>query len=346
DGVGKIHLWDLERRAEAERFSAHLGSTLSAQWLPDGRILSSGLDGAKIWRARHPGAIQFKAYPGSLRCVAFSPDSRQLAAAGTAPLVSVLDLAGGQPARTYTESGDFSVAVAFGPDGMAASAGNDTVALWDPDSLATKWRIPLAPAPTAYWIAFSPDGSRVYAASEADVLTVLDAATGERLNSIGGLGRVLDGLAVSPDGRLLALCQKVGEEKLSVRSTDDLRELWQVPSLTERCAAFSPDGKWIAAGERDGAVRLWEVATQGRVQLKLRGHVATVTGLGFHPDGSRLVSCSRDGQVKVWDWKAEVELLTLPLPGNGQAWHVAWSPDGSTIAAAGDDGLVTVWRAE
>ncbi|MFN0126434.1 MAG: protein kinase domain-containing protein, partial [Verrucomicrobiales bacterium] len=42
DGVGKIHLWDLERRAEAERFSAHLGSTLSAQWLPDGRILSSG----------------------------------------------------------------------------------------------------------------------------------------------------------------------------------------------------------------------------------------------------------------------------------------------------------------
>src|SRR6185369_15129728 len=108
-------------------------------------------------------------------------------------------------------------------------------------------------------------------------------------------------LAVSPDGRLLALCQKV---KLSVRRADDLRELWSTPARPDRCAAFSPDGKWIATGDQDGAVSLWEVALAGRVQRTLRGHAASVSGVTFHPDGSRLVSCSLDGRVKVWDWRA------------------------------------------
>jgi len=345
DHKGMIRIWDLERRTEIDRFWAHAGSALSVQWLPDGRVLSSGDDGTKVWRARHPEIIQFKVPRSSLRTVAFSPNSRLLAAAGTSHEVSVLDLADGQREKIYKGNLSFhQLAVAFRPDGMIASGGQDSVQLWDPATLETKWKHQLAPAPTAFWIAFSPDGRRMYVDSQEDWLTVLDANTGERIKSIDGLGSTLDGLAVSPDGRLLALCQKVGQEKLTVRSAEDLRELWQVPSFTERCAAFSPDGQWITTGDRDGAISLYQTATQGRVRRKLHGHSASVTGVSFHPDGSRLASSSRDGQVKVWDWKAEIELLTLPLPDGIGAWHVAWSPDGSMIAAAGADGIVSLWR--
>ena len=55
-------------------------------------------------------------------------------------------------------------------------------------------------------------------------------------------------------------------------------------------AAFSPDGKLIATGDKDGAVSLWEVASAGRVRRRLPGHAAAVSGVSFHPDGSRLVS--------------------------------------------------------
>jgi len=219
------------------------------------------------------------------------------------------------------------------------------VHVWNPATLETVWAQSLEPASAAWWIAWSPDARRLYASSFREKLTVLDADTGKLLNSITlpDAEHSVDGLAVSPDGRLLALCQKV---RLIVLRAQDLQELWQAPANPDRCAAFSPDGQWIATGDRDGAVSLWEVASEGRVRRTLRGHATSVSGVGFHPDGSRLVSCSLDGQVKVWDWRAGVELLTLLAPGGGILWHALFSPNGKMIAAAGGDGVVSLWKVE
>jgi WD40 repeat protein/serine/threonine protein kinase len=344
DTAGMIQIWDLDRRAEVERFSAHRKVGM-VQLLPDDRILFAGAEGISLWQARRPGVVSLTGYQDALRQVAFSPDSRWLLAAGLATNVPVWDAQDGRLTGTYTRhSRGRPIAMGVSGDGRVASADADQmVRMWNPVSFETQWETSLAPAAQPYWLAFSPDGRRIYAPSKADTLTVLDAATGKRLNSISGLENVLDGIAVSPDGQLIALCQKV---KLSVRRADDLQEVWSVAALPQRCATFSPDGKWIATGEQDGAVRLWEVASGGRVQRSLRSHAGSVSGVSFHPDGSRLVSCSGDGQVKVWDWRAGVELLTLPTPGGGQLWHALFSPDGKTIAAAGGDGTVTLWKTE
>jgi WD40 repeat protein len=176
-----------------------------------------------------------------------------------------------------------------------------------------------------------------------DTLTVFDASSGQRISSISGLGNILDGLAISPDGFLIALCLKV---KVSLRRADDLQEVWSVAANPNRCAAFSPDGQWLATGDSDGAVSLWEIAAAGRVQRRLLGHAGSVSGVSFHPDGNRLVSCGSDGRVKVWNWQAGVELLTLTPPGGGPLWHAAFSPNGKMIAVAGGDGIVTLWRVE
>src|SRR5262249_28432417 len=66
---------------------------------------------------------------------------------------------------------------------------------------------------------------------------------------------------------------------------------------------FSPDGKSVATGGADGAVRVWDVETKEVVAL-LRGHTSQVTAVEFAPDGRSLVSGSRDGTVKVWDMPA------------------------------------------
>ncbi len=345
DAAGIIRLWDLERRAEVERFSAHTGGGSSIHVLPDGRILSAGNDGlVKVWQARPAGVVQLKGYPGSLRTLAFSPDSRWLVAAGINRQVFVWDARGGFLSGVYSNHTGGASAVAFSPNGTVATAAADQmVRAWNPATRETLWSRSLAPVEEVYWLAYSPDGKRLYAASRKESVTVLDSVSGNTINTINGLENVVDGLAVSPEGRLLAICHKV---KLSVWFADGSKKLWEAAANPERCAAFSPDGKWISTGDRDGGVSLWEVASGGRVRRTLRGHAASVSGVSFSSDASRLVSCGFDGQIKVWDWKAGVELLTLPIPGRGLAWHAVFSPDGKTIAAAGGDGIVTLWKTE
>jgi WD40 repeat protein/serine/threonine protein kinase len=346
DGGGLIQLWDLEQRVELERFSANVGWSTFVHILPDNRILSAGSDGAlKISEPKREAAAQLKGYGNSLRVLSFSSDSRWIAAGGSStnvPIWSVAPGAGSAPSAIYTKHASVAFAVAFSPDGKVASCSSDlSVRVWVPSTLETLWSASLAPSTPAWWLAFSPDARRLYVASNSDTLHVFDAATGRKLKSLNGLVNTIDGLAISPDGSQMVLCQK---SLISVRDALDLHEIWSAPAAPDRCASFSPDGQWIATGDLDGGITLWQVKSGGRVRRTLRGHSASVKGLSFHPDGTRLVSCSVDGQVKIWDWREGVELLNLAAPGHGILWSVLFSPDGRMIAAAGGDGNITIWR--
>lgn len=105
--------------------------------------------------------------------------------------------------------------------------------------------------------------------------------------------------------------------------------------------AVSPDGKLIASGGADGAIKLWETDS-GRELVALERHTDVICGLSFSPDGARLASASDDGTVKVWDTASGSELATLQ-GHEDEVWCVAFSPDGKWLASGGKDRTVRIW---
>jgi WD40 repeat protein len=66
-----------------------------------------------------------------------------------------------------------------------------------------------------------------------------------------------------------------------------------------RSAAWSPDGRFLASGSEDGAVRIWDAET-GALLRTLAGHTDWVLSAAWSPDGRFLASASSDGTVRIW----------------------------------------------
>ncbi|MDB5972702.1 MAG: hypothetical protein JWQ90_5152 [Hydrocarboniphaga sp.] len=77
---------------------------------------------------------------------------------------------------------------------------------------------------------------------------------------------------------------------------------WSAPGAegSEATAvSFSADGRWLAAGYRDGSVLLWEPGNN-RPVLRLTGLGQTVMGIDFQPAGDVLVANGVDGAMRGW----------------------------------------------
>ncbi len=105
--------------------------------------------------------------------------------------------------------------------------------------------------------------------------------------------------------------------------------------------AFSPDGRYLAAGMTNGDVNLWQLGAN-ELQLKLRGHTDMVWTVAFSPDGEQLASGGEDQSIRVWDIPSG-ECLWQRIAHHGWVKSLAYNSDGTHLYSAGHDGYVRVW---
>ncbi|MCW0219264.1 MAG: hypothetical protein OJI67_13140, partial [Prosthecobacter sp.] len=106
--------------------------------------------------------------------------------------------------------------------------------------------------------------------------------------------------------------------------------------------ALSPDGKLLATGAYDQKIRLWDALSGAEIKL-LSGHNGSVNGLAFRPDGHVLASASADRTVKLWSIPEGARLDTLSQPLKEQT-AVVFSADGKQLFGVGMDSRIRVWR--
>ena len=115
---------------------------------------------------------------------------------------------------------------------------------------------------------------------------------------------------------------------------------------TAEVAAWSSDGRYLAAGYSSGRLLLWDSARQGRVALRVwPGRQGAVSALAWSPDGRLLASAGRVALWRVRSNGALARVWTLPSPSaSGVRPAVAFAPTGDMLAVADGIGTVGVWR--
>lgn len=236
--------------------------------------------------------------------------------------------------------------------------------------LRVRWKPPAPPKvypfPTIVnAIAFTPDGKSLVVGGHHEV-TVWTIETGQLAKRLYTRAERAYGLAFLPDGKLAVAGGRPGQEgdvrvyDLTAKGkTEDgvevldgvndkavlVKHLFDVEDSV-LCLAVTPDGKTLAAGGCDRAVRVFDLS-EGLAKAKLvqtvENHADWVLGCALSADGKYLVTAGRDKTAKVWDLKAKESVVTFPEHQN-IVYGVAVKADGSAGFSVGADKQLRTWK--
>jgi WD40 repeat protein len=386
---GEIKIWELATSQLVRSWKDHKAAVNCVAYSPDGKLLASGSEdetvsirdtgtGVELLRLQaspgsspalassprilevhdpsQPKGIVVKLHMRGIQSVAFSPDSKLLAAGIAHGVVRLWNATTGTELHTLRGHEGAIHGVAFSPNGnVVASAGEDrTVRLWSvPTGL--ELRTYQGSRGEIDSIAYSPDGQQLASASTDQMIRIWDATQSQETYLLREMSDNIFGVAFSPQGRYLATASgslfnpfKPGEVKVwDLASRRELRTL-RGHKGGLGCVAWSPDGSQLATGSADGLVKVWDVA-KGHELASLRGHHGIILKVAYSRDGRWLVCVSgnlftpsQPGEIKVWDAHTHQEKYTLH-GHQGIIGSVAFHPDGRYFATCSVDKTVKIW---
>jgi WD40 repeat protein/tRNA A-37 threonylcarbamoyl transferase component Bud32 len=203
-------------------------------------------------------------------------------------------------------------------------------------------------------VAVQPGGELIaFAAYDDDLARHVQGIWNPQTGEVRHLSRELDiqitALQFSPDGRTLAGARYYDCYPLCW----DLKsgELREFDSGQKRIdtLAFSPDGKFLASGDWEGNLKIWDV-------LKAQVHATRefkdgVKRAAFSPDGKILAIATgsakkwspESAELTLWNWSKGDRRPEVLRPGCYMN-ALAFSPDSQTIALGCSDRHVHLWR--
>jgi WD40 repeat protein len=269
---------------------------------------------------------RFDAKP-SCTHLAFGPEARSVAWADSAGGLHVTDL-GERRTRDLKGVRQRAVSITLSADGKLLAAlleKQDAVVLWDAAS-GKRLRLYAAGegrrgrrAITA--VALDPEGKLLYAATSEGSVVAWETDSLEERYHLEPVPGGLTTMALSPDGKTLAVGAAAGGVRLFAARTG--KAVAVVEGETGGVFAFSRDGKQLAVAGDDGRIRLWDAAS-GKPKTPTKSE--PVVGAAFADKGKRIVTAA-PGLLTHWSVEGKAG-RRVKLSGAADAASPLLSPCG------------------
>ena len=255
--------------------------------------------------------------PGFGGWVVFDSNSERYACGDERGNISVLAVADNRELAFLPGFGSNVHAMYFSPDKRLLAVSytrSDSIELriWD---LAQEKIVSIPPVQNFRNLALSPDSRLAAIAQDHGPILIYDLTLDRTARSFPQESPV-NGVAFHPTGRTLAVC-RMGTPVVQLL---DLETGTTVRSFTNSdvvfCLAWNTDGSSLAAGGKDGRIRIWDADT-GRMRCTLMGHQSAVIHLSFNHTGDILVSTSWDGRLRLCNAITGAEIFNREIYAGG-----------------------------
>jgi WD40 repeat protein/serine/threonine protein kinase len=265
-----IRVWDLTTGRALSLFEGHIDRGPSGTTWHGIADLAFSSDGKRIASAGGPWIKVWEAVTGkellSIRAkchrLSFSPDGRHLITAASSPSAEIRlwDSSTGKPGRTLAGPLDVScLAISKSGKHLAAGDWKGTVKVWDLVNGQLVKTFSSDHQGSVQACIFSADSRRLSAATSNGIVLAWDLATGAHLASSRTRTSWHRHKAFSPDGQRLATASE-WESDLKLWHLSSGQEILTLRGAPAEVTAvvFSANGHCLAAGYRDGTVKVWD----------------------------------------------------------------------------------------
>jgi WD40 repeat protein len=353
-----VRLWDPPTMRLLKVLCGHSSEVTALAFAPDGKSLVSGGRGSEVYVWRMPDGVAQRPLPfsgrgGPTESLAFAPDGQTLAVGKRDHVFLLRREPTGwrlKPGGTLPTGVCRRGRVVFTPDGRTLIIGQEgRYLVWDVSASPPRQRaaLPGARPVSLGSVAFTPDGKTMVAdfggawVQQWDVTGKELRPTGKPL-AVAGLEQV-HSLAITPDGRTLAVCGRPHEDvwppahpiQLWDRTVDKPHLMAELRGHGDEVLSLTvaPGGRFLASGAKDGTVRVWELAgAKSREHGRLSGHVGRVNTAAFTPNGRTLASAGQDGVIRLWRLDKNRFVESADLHGHeGPVGALTFAPAGQTL---------------